>query len=125
MNYLLDTHAILLYAQGNQELSQKAKAIMENEQCFYSIASFWEIAIKQKLGKLDNALTIPELEELCKNSGFIQLPTISQYVERTKSLDFIHRDPFDRLLISIAQCEDLTIVTRDAIIPKYKVNTTW
>ena len=125
MNYLLDTHAILLYAQGNQELSQKAKAIMENEQCFYSIASFWEIAIKQKLGKLDNALTIPELEELCKNSGFVQLPTISQYVERTKSLDFIHRDPFDRLLISIAQCEDLTIVTRDTIIPKYKVNTTW
>ena len=125
MNYLLDTHAILLYAQGNQELSQKAKAIMENEQCFYSIASFWEIAIKQKLGKLDNALTIPELEELCKNSGFVQLPTISQYVEHTKSLDFIHRDPFDRLLISIAQCEDLTIVTRDTIIPKYKVNTTW
>ena len=125
MNYLLDTHAILLYAQGNQELSQKAKAVMENEQCFYSIASFWEIAIKQKLGKLDNALTIPELEELCKNSGFILLPTISQYVEHTKSLDFIHRDPFDRLLISIAQCEDLTIVTRDTIIPKYKVNTTW
>ena len=126
MNYLLDTHAILLYAQGNQELSQKAKAIMENEQCFYSIASFWEIAIKQKLGKLDNALTIPELEELCKNSGFVQLPTISQYVEHTKSLDFIHRDPFDRLLISIAQCEDLTIVTRDTIIPKYNnVKTVW
>ena len=126
MNYLLDTHAILLYAQGNQELSQKAKAIMENEQCFYSIASFWEIAIKQKLGKLDNALTIPELEELCKNSGFIQLPTISQYVEHTKSLDFIHRDPFDRLLISIAQCEDLTIVTRDTIIPKYNnIKTVW
>jgi len=126
MNYLLDTHAILLYAQGNQELSQKAKAIMESEQCFYSIASFWEIAIKQKLGKLDNALTIFELEELCKNSGFIQLPTISQYVEHTKLLDFIHRDPFDRLLISIAQCEDLTIVTRDTIIPKYNnVKTVW
>ena len=126
MNYLLDTHAILLYAQGNYELSQKAKAIMENEQCFYSIASFWEIAIKQKLGKLDNALTIPELEELCKNSGFVQLPTISQYVEHTKSLDFIHRDPFDRLLISIAQCEDLTIVTRDTIIPKYNnIKTAW
>lgn len=126
MNYLLDTHSILLYAQGNQELSQKAKAIMENEQCFYSIASFWEIAIKQKLGKLDNALTILELEELCKNSGFVQLPTRSQYVENTKSLDFIHRDPFDRLLISIAQCEDLTIVTRDTIIPKYNnVKTVW
>ena len=125
MNYLLDTHAILLYAQGNKELSQKAKAIMESEKCFYSLASFWEIAIKQKLGKLDNNLTVFELEELCKNSGFIKLPTKSKYVEHTKSLDFIHRDPFDRLLISIAQCEDLTIITRDTIIPKYNVNTTW
>ena len=119
MNYLLDTHAILLYAQGNQELSQKAKAIMENEQCFYSIASFWEIAIKQKLGKLDNALTIPELEELCKNSGFVQLPTISQYVEHTKSLDFIHRDPFDRLLVAQAKTEKMLFITHDSLIPFY------
>ena len=52
MNYLLDTHAILLYAQGNHELSQKAKAIMENEQCFYSIASFWEIELSDFFGQL-------------------------------------------------------------------------
>ncbi len=125
MKYLLDTNAILLYAQGNKELSQNAKTIMESEKCFYSMASFWEIAIKQKLGKLDNNLTVFELEDLCKNAGFIKLPTKSKYVERTKSLDFIHRDPFDRLLISIAQSENLTIITRDTIIPKYDVETVW
>ena len=37
----------------------------------------------------------------------------------------IHRDPFDRLLISLAQCENLTIITRDTIIPKYDVRTVW
>ena len=125
MKYLLDTNAILLYAQGNKELSQKAKTIMESEKCFYSMASFREIAIKQKLGKLDNNLTVFELEELCKNAGFVKLPTRSKYLEHTKSLDFIHRDPFDRLLISIAQSENLTIVTHDTIIPKYDVETVW
>ena len=56
MKYLVDTHAILWYAQGSSELSSIAKTLMENEECFYSIASLWEIAIKQKLGKLDGTL---------------------------------------------------------------------
>ncbi len=125
MKYLLDTHAILWYAQGSNELSQKAKSLMESEKCYYSLASLWEIAIKQKLGKLDTALTIFELEDLCKKSYFVQLPTVIRYIENTKSLEFIHRDPFDRLLISCAQCENLTIITRDTIIPKYDVKTVW
>ena len=37
----------------------------------------------------------------------------------------IHRDPFDRLLIAQAQCENLTLITRDTIIPKYDVKTVW
>lgn len=125
MKYLVDTHAILWYAQGNGELSQNARNLMETEDCFYTMASLWEIAIKQKLGKLDNAMSILELEDLCKNIGLTLLPTRSEYVEHTKMLDFIHRDPFDRLLISCAQCENLTIITRDTIIPKYDVRTEW
>ena len=125
MNYLLDTHAILWYAQGSAELSTKARSLIESEECFYSIASLWEIAIKQKLGKIDAALTILELEAFCKSAHFVQLPTRTEYIEKTKSLDFIHRDPFDRLLIALAQTEDLTIITRDSIIPKYNVKTIW
>lgn len=125
MKYLLDTHAILWYAQGNNELSEKARSIMESEECFYSMASFWEIAIKQKLGKLDETLAITELDELCRDAGFIQIPMTSSHVEKTKTLDFIHRDPFDRLIIALAQSENLTIITRDTIIPKYDVKTVW
>ena len=49
----------------------------------------------------------------------------SSHVEKTKTLDFIHRDPFDRLIIALAQTENLTIITRDTIIPKYDVKTVW
>ena len=117
--------AILWYAQGSNELSSLAKTLMENEECFYSIASLWEIAIKQKLGKLDGTLTITELDELCRTAHFVQLSIKPVYIERTKTLDFIHRDPFDRLLIAQAQCENLTLITRDTIIPKYDVKTVW
>ncbi|MBO4387575.1 MAG: type II toxin-antitoxin system VapC family toxin [Treponema sp.] len=125
MKYLLDTHAILWYAQGSSEISQKARSLMETEECFYSMASLWEIAIKQKLGKLDGTLTIPELDEWCINAGFIKIPASPSHLEKTKSLDFIHRDPFDRFLIALAQSEDLTIITRDTIIPQYDVKTVW
>ena len=86
MKYLLDTHAILWYAQGNGELSQNARSLMESETCFYSIASLWEIAIKQKLGKLDMALAVTELDEFCKNAGFQQLPINASHIEKLKHL---------------------------------------
>ncbi|MBQ3800871.1 MAG: type II toxin-antitoxin system VapC family toxin [Treponema sp.] len=125
MKYLLDTHALLWYAQGSAELSLTAKSIMETEECLYTMASLWEIAIKQKLGKLDNSLSILELKSFCRDAGFIFLPTRAEYVEVTKSLPFIHRDPFDRLLISCAQCEGVTIITCDGKIPPYGVRTVW
>ena len=125
MEYLLDTHAILWYAQGSSDLSSNAKNLMENEICYFSMASFWEIAIKQKLNKLDATLSIPDLEEFCLDMGFLPLEITSSQIENTKTLPFIHRDPFDRLLISQAQKANLTIITCDSIIPQYAVKTVW
>ncbi len=125
MKYLLDTHAILWYAQGNRELSETALSVIETKECFYSIASLWEIAIKQKLGKLDSSLTSLELDDFCHRFGLIPLSITPFHVEKTKSLDFIHRDPFDRLLIAQALTENLTIITCDGIIPQYDVRTIW
>ena len=125
MRFLLDTHAILWYAQGSAELSETARQLMEREECFYCAASLWEIALKQKLGKLDASLSVVELDEFCRSAGFIPFAIQPPHIEWTKSLDFIHRDPFDRLLIAVAQTEGFTIITRDLAIPKYAVKTTW
>ena len=59
MKYLLDTHALLWYLLGDNSLSKVAHDIIETEDCYYSYASLWEIAIKQALGKLKVTETIP------------------------------------------------------------------
>ena len=57
--------------------------------------------------------------------NFLSIPINENHIECIKTLDFIHRDPFDRLLIAIAQAENMTIITRDTIIQKYPVSTVW
>jgi PIN domain nuclease of toxin-antitoxin system len=58
-------------------------------------------------------------------NGFRLLPIDFQHVAAVGSLPFHHRDPFDRLLISQAQGEKLTIVTADAACDKYGVLRFW
>ena len=98
MQFLLDTCAILRYAQGSDELPTSIRNLMEREICYYSIASLWEVAIKQKLGKLDLNFSVVELAECCSDAGFIQLKMTPEQIERTKSLDFIHSQPLKRSL---------------------------
>ena len=88
--YLLDTHAILWYFQGNENLPKKIRTIIESKSCFYSIISFWEIAIKQKLGKLDSSFSIQELESMCTKANIQIAPVTSKSIETTKFLPLIH-----------------------------------
>ncbi|MEE0886197.1 MAG: type II toxin-antitoxin system VapC family toxin [Treponema sp.] len=123
--YLLDTHAIIWYVSGNEELSPTARKIMETKRCFFSFVSLWEIAIKQTKGSLQFDIDIPRLKSVLENEEFIYLPPTEYDAETIKTLPDIHRDPFDRLLIAQAIENDLTIVTTDSKIPSYKVKTIW
>ena len=124
--YLLDTHAMLWYLRDSPELSASAHALIDNaEYVAVSIASFWEIAIKQSIGKMQFCMTIPELESLCLDRDIQVLPIQSTVLEQIKSLPKIHGDPFDRLIIAQAQIGKMTIITRDRIIPQYPVPTIW
>ncbi len=125
MKYLLDTHAIIWFVSGSDKFSETAKEISEKEECYFSYASLWEIAIKQSLGKLDFPVKIPYLREVLENSGFKNLPITDKNLESLKSLPFIHHDPFDRLLIAQAQNNNLTIITKDSIILKYDIKVIW
>ena len=124
--YLLDTHAMLWYLRDSPELSASAHALIDNaEYVAVSIASFWEIAIKQCIGKMQFGMTIPELESLCLDRDIQVLPIQSVVLEQIKSLPKIHGDPFDRLIIAQAQIGKMTIITRDRMIPQYPVQTIW
>ena len=123
--YLLDTHAIIWYVSGSNELSPKARSIMETQKCFFSFASLWEIAIKQAKGTLEFEIDIPGLKSVLEDEEFIYLSPNEYDAERIKTLPDIHKDPFDRLLIAQAINNDLTIVTTDGKIPLYSVKTIW
>ena len=124
--YLLDTHAMLWYLRDSPELSASAHSLIDKaEYVAVSIASFWEIAIKQSIGKMQFCMTIPELESLCLDRDIQVLPIQSVVLEQIKSLPKIHGDPFDRLIIAQAQIGKMTIITLDRIIPQYPVPTIW
>ena len=126
MRFLLDTNVLVFLLSAPSELSEKASRVIRFEPDLYvSMASLWEIGIKQGLGKLRLGLTIPEIEEQCVERDIRILPIHSAAIERLKRLPDIHRDPFDRLLVAHAQEEEMTIVTRDKTIPLYPVQTVW
>lgn len=120
MSYLLDTHTFIWWIEDNLNLSYQSKQIISNPNnlIFVSAVNTWEITIKKSLGKLN----VPgNLEEIILQCGFDVLPIAIKHTLFIEHLDKYHDDPFDRLLISQAIIENLTIITRDEKIIKYKV----
>lgn len=123
---LLDTHIFLWWLADSPRLSRKIRAKLgsPDEDVFVSAASIWEIAIKMALGKLsikeqDGA----RLEQLIPACGFTELPVRALHAARVKDLPRHHTDPFDRLLISQAWVEGITIVTADHAFKAYPIST--
>jgi PIN domain nuclease of toxin-antitoxin system len=128
MRLLLDTHAFLWWVDDAPQLSRRARAAIANaeNECLVSLASFWEMAIKASLGKLDLPAPMERFipEQLAVNR-FQRLDIDFRHVVRTAAMPFHHRDPFDRLLAAQALEEDLTLVSGDPVFRKYKVRRLW
>ena len=128
MKLLLDTHAFLWWVGASRELSRKARSAVGSgrNECFVSMASAWEIAIKVSLGSLrvEGALDRFLPEQLAAN-GFQPLPVDLKHAARVAALPFQHRDPFDRLLVAQALEEELAVVTADPVFARYGVKRVW
>jgi PIN domain nuclease of toxin-antitoxin system len=128
MAYLLDTHTFLWFLEGSKRLSKKTKDIIVNpkNKTFISIASIWEMGIKLSLDKLELDLSLEELkQELIRNEIEI-LPLDFDHIITLSKLEYHHRDPFDRILISQAKSEKLTILSKDSHFKLYKqVKVVW
>lgn len=122
MNLLLDTHALLWALADVEELHPVARDAIEDtgNEVFASAASVWEMAIKSSLGKLDMP---DDLSDQLTWAGIRSLPVVVRHAHAVKDLPMHHRDPFDRLLVSQARLEGLTLVTRDATITQYQIDT--
>jgi PIN domain nuclease of toxin-antitoxin system len=119
VSLLLDTHVILWWLADDPSLSDELKARLDTEpQAYVSSATIWEVAIKQAAGKIVEPADLPER---IRRSGFRELAINFEHAMVAGRLPLIHRDPFDRMLVAQAQCEDLTLVTRDPHCQKYDV----
>jgi PIN domain nuclease of toxin-antitoxin system len=127
MEILLDTHTLIWFLKGDENLSVKARKAIEDTANFkyISIATFWELAIKTTLGKFNFTGGFKKFVELTENYGFVILPITIEHTFIVSSLEFVHRDPFDRILVAQGKAENLTMITRDENIKKYNVATLW
>ncbi len=121
MRLLLDTHIFISLINEDNGLNQSIINGIEDSKNdkFISIASIWEIVIKLNIGKL---IVTRNLEEMY---GVINLFNISvlniqkHHLDKYLTLPLIHRDPFDRLIISQALGDKLTLITDDQYIINY------
>lgn len=127
MNLLLDTHSLIWFLNGDEKLSADAKLAIEDSTNLkiVSIASIWEIAIKISLDKFRFSEGFKYFLDLIEENGFDILPITFDHSIALSTLEFLHRDPFDRLIVAQCLVEKLTLITKDDNIRRYKIKTLW
>lgn len=127
MKLLIDTQAFIWFVENDKELPLKIKSILEDSESeiLISIATLWEIAIKTSLGKLIMKSDIERLINNLYKMGFEILTILPEHIIKLSSLEHVHRDPFDRIIISQGLFEKIPIVSIDEIFDVYKVKRIW
>jgi PIN domain nuclease of toxin-antitoxin system len=128
MRLLLDTQAFLWFALNEPPLSSIARALMADlaNDILISPASYWEIAIKIRLGRY--TLNVPYelfMQRGIGGNGFVILPIEPKHTAALLVMPLYHRDPFDRLLIAQATVEQIPIVSSDSAFDAYPVTRLW
>ena len=121
MRLLLDTH-LLVWAMGSPERLSAALAAMLQDPAntpVFSVASLWELVIKQGLGKPDFRVEPALLRRALLDGGWQELPVQAHHALAVAALPPLHRDPFDRLLLAQASADGLLLITADQQLAAY------
>ena len=126
MNILLDTHIALWAVAETKKLPEKCIELfqVEDNNFYVSIASVWEVAIKNILRPDKVVMSDFEYVNLCEMSGFNMLPLRVGHIFTLKTLKRLkdapeHKDPFDRIMIAQAKFEKFYFLTHDKLLPYY------
>lgn len=112
--YLLDTHLVYWWMTANPCLGQQATDLLASPGMLVSVASIWEMVLKNTRGQLP--LPDGPVSDALLAQGFALLPVLPRHVDAVRNLACDHADPFDRLLIGQARDEGAVLLTRDAAI---------
>lgn len=111
MMVIIDTHVLLWMFYDVRQLSAAAlKALSEDDSCV-SIASLWELSIKQTLGKIKLPHTIPQIAGKCRKMGIDIMSITPEHCQRIQTLPLYHSDLFDRIIMVQSLVDRLPLVT--------------
>ena len=124
MRLLLDTHLLLWAAARSERLPREARELLEDDdnELYYSAASIWEIAVKRSLRRKDFRIDLAQLLPTLPKMGLVELPITAVHAAGVTKFPPIHREPFERLLITQNLLEPLTLLTNDALLDRYRVD---
>jgi PIN domain nuclease of toxin-antitoxin system len=122
---LLDTHVMLWWLRDNPKLGQRTRAAISDcrGSLLVSIASFWELSIKARNGKIDEFGS--QLSDEVEKDGIQILGVRSAHLAELERLPRIagHGDPFDHLILAQAKAERALLVTADRELEVYGIPT--
>lgn len=127
MRYLLDTHVVIWHGENNPILKPQVLSLLNDpaNELLVSHASLFEMAIKISIGKLHLGYPISHLKRVLLQNGFQLLPFDFPHYQALSTLPFHHNDPFDRMIISQATCENVEVVTHDVKFQNYPIGIVW
>lgn len=127
MRILLDTQAFIWFVENDKKLPKNVKYNIENynNSIIISIASLWEMTIKLTLGKLKLNFSLEEMINKTAENGFEIMSILPIHLIKLSSLEMIHGDPFDRIIIAQGLAENIQIVTSDDVFEYYNINRLW
>jgi PIN domain nuclease of toxin-antitoxin system len=127
MKALLDTHTFIWWDSDPSRLSAKALAVLHDpaSTILLSVVSVWEILVKSQLGKLTLRLPLDQIIAQQVANRVQILPATLEHVLALGDLPAVHKDPFDRLLISQARIEGATLLSADHVFNQYPVQILW
>lgn len=127
MNIILDTHTLIWFFESDTQLSKTARTMIESteNQSFLSVASVWEMVIKQGIGKLNLNKSVDQIISHIVRDGVELIDITADHTLKTGELVMHHKDPFDRLIISQSLYLDYPVIGKDEIFDMYSVKRIW
>lgn len=128
LRLLLDTHALVWWANGSARLSPTARAAIENADnlVWVSAVTVLEVSTKHRLGKLPEAtLLARQFDQEVESEGFETLSITTRHGQFAGNLDIAHKDPFDRVLIAQSILENMVLVSNEAPFDGFGVSRLW
>ena len=128
MNLLLDTCTFLWIITGDEAVSDTAARVYleEDNEAFLSTVSEWEIALKYSIGRLElPASPLVYIPKQREKHGIQVLPLDEISALNLGNLEKIHKDPFDRMLVSQSIINGYPIITPDEMVRRYPIHTIW